>query len=246
LDGAYCAGSIRCHNDDPLATSKESMMRVCKCVPLVFWLSLLPMVALAQPKSATYGAETPQAVVAGLQRAMKADNFIGAMPFISPAGRRELASEGISGLLLFFAFSDPDDQMPGSKPLPKAELAAKRKSYKTAVDTAKRTLKPHGLDKVIGKPPMAPETQQTIETALARVDTVALMTSLISMMDNLGPMLGMKKGDKPRVPFTLGNVTNYKIDGDSATARAAKETLEFERVDTRWYIKPPAPSNGKN
>lgn len=217
-------------------------MRVCKCVLPVWCVLLIATTALAQPRHAAYGGDTPQAVVAGLQQAMKADNFAAAMPFVSPAGRRELASEGISALLMFFAFADPNDAMPGGKPLSKAELDAKRKSYRTAVDTARKTLKPHGLDKVIGRPPMAQETQQTIDTAVAKADTVVLVTSLMSMMDRLGPMLGMQRGDKPKVPFTLGNVTNYRIDGDRATARAAKETLEFERIDARWYIKPPAPS----
>ncbi len=220
-------------------------MRVCKSVPHVVWMMVVAAVVSAQPRTATYGGETPQAVVAGLQQAMKAEDFAAAMPYISPSGRRELASEGVSALLLFFAFANPDDQMPGSKPLPKTELDSKRKAYRTAVDTARKTLKPHGLDKVIGRPPMAPETQQTIDTALAKTDTVVLMTSLLVMMERLGPLLGMQRGDKPKVPFTLGNVTNYRVDGDRATARAAKETLEFERIDARWFIKPPAPSTAK-
>jgi len=220
-------------------------MRVCKCVLHVVGLSLLAAVALAQPRQAVYGGDTPQAVVAALQQAMKTNDFVAAMPFVSPAGRRELASEGISGLLMFLAFADPNDPILGSTQLPKAERDAKRKAYRTAVDTARKTLKPYGLDKVLGRPPMAQETQQAIDTAVAKADTVVLVTSLMSMMDRLGPMLGMQKGDKPRIPFTLGRVTSYRIDGDRATARATNETLEFERIDARWYIRPPAPSVAK-
>jgi hypothetical protein len=208
-------------------------------------MSLVPTVALAQTRQMPYGGDTPQAVVVGLQQAMKADNFAAAMPFISPAGRRELASESISALLMFFASADPNDAVPGSVPLSKAERDAKRKAYRTAVDTVRRTLKPHGLDKVIGRPPLAQETQQTIDTAVARADTVLLAASLMSMMDRFGPMLGMQKGDRPKVPFTLGAVTGFRIDGDRATARAARETLEFERIDARWYLRPPAPSTTK-
>jgi hypothetical protein len=220
-------------------------MRVCKSVLQVIGVLLFATAALAQPQQAIYGAETPQAAIAGLQRAVKANDVVAAIPFVSPAGRRELASEGISSLMMFLAFADPSDPMSGGQTLPKAERDAKRKAYRSAVDTVRKTLKPHGLDKVVGRPAMAVETQQAIDTAVARADTVVLVTSLISMMDRIGPMLGMRKSDRPTIPFTLGNVTNYRIDGDRATARAAGETLQFERIDDRWYVQPPAASRAR-
>jgi hypothetical protein len=137
------------------------------------------------------------------------------------------------------AFSNPDDPMPGSKPLPKAELDKRKKGYASAVDLVRQTLRPHGLDSLIGQPPMAPKSQETLKAALAKADTVVLVTSLLTAMDRIGPMLGMQKSDSKKVPFTFGKVTNFQVKGDRATAKAATEVLEFERVQGRWYLKPP-------
>lgn len=204
-------------------------------------LALSASLAFAQASSSAYGAESPQAAVAGVQKAIKSDDVAAAMLFITPAGRREMATEGVSGILLVLASNNPDDQMSGGAPLPKAELAARRKRYKSAVDAVRRALKPHGLDRAIGRPVMAPGTQTLVDNALAKADTVVLMRALLSTMDQVGPTLGMSKGDRPRVPFALGTVSGYKVDGERATARAGRDTLEFQRIDARWYIRPLSP-----
>jgi hypothetical protein len=192
-----------------------------------------------------YGAASPQEVVAGLQKAVPSGDYGTAFALISPAGRQELAAEAITGVGMMIAFSDPDDPMPGGKPLPKAELDAKRKNYRAAIDLAKQTLKPYGLDTIIGKPSLAPETVKAVDTSLAKADTVVLLTSLMSAMEKMGPMMGMKKSSKPLFPFEVGTVADYKISGDKATAKGAKETLEFVRIDGRWYVSPPASKGGK-
>ena len=71
---------------------------------------------------------------------------------VSPNGLKQIANEGVSGVLMVLAFSDPDDPMPGGPKPTKTELEAKRKQYKSAVDLATQTLKPYGLDTMIGKP----------------------------------------------------------------------------------------------
>ena len=203
-------------------------------------LLTLVTVAAAGQTSPVYGGATPQEVVAALQKAAKSNDFLGAIPFISPDGRKELANEGVTGVIMVLAFSDPDDPMPGGKPLSKAELDAKRKNYRAATDLAKATLKPHGLDAFIGKPAMSPDTQKAIDSALAKTDTVVLINSLMGAMEKMGPMLGMnKKSEGPKVPFTIGNVTDYKVTGDKATAKNGAETLEFVQTGGRWFIMPP-------
>jgi hypothetical protein len=203
---------------------------------------LLAMASLdAQTTSKVYGGATPQEVVAGLQKAAKAGDLNTAFTFISPAGRTELAGDAVAGVLMVLAFSDPSDPMPGGKPLPKAELDAKMKQYRSAVDMVKETLKPYGLDVVVGKPALSPETKKVMDASLAKADTVALMTSLMATMDKIGPMLGMKKGEKPGLPFDVGTVSDYKITGDKATAKSTSETLDFVKIDGRWYINPPKP-----
>ena len=58
-------------------------------------------------------------------------------------------------------------------------------------------------------------------------------------MVKMGPMLGMKETPKPEPLVKVGNVTGYKIDGDKATAQNGAETMEFVRINGRWYIEPP-------
>lgn len=195
-----------------------------------------------QNAPSVYGGDSPQAVVAALQKAIAGDDFKATLPYISPDSRRALADDAIGGLLIVIAFTNPDDAMPGKKPLPPAELAAKRKGYRAVVDLARQTLEPHGLDGIVGKPALAPETQKAVAAALARTDTVVLMGSLVDAMEKIGPLLGMKNDDDPRIPFRIGAVTDYRVAGDAASAKSEGESLEFVRIDGRWYFAPPAPA----
>ncbi len=113
----------------------------------------------------------------------------------------------------------------------KTELDAKRKQYVAAKDLAARTVKPHVLDALIGKPVMAPDTQKSLDAALDKTDNVVLVTSFYGAMVKIGPMLGMKKNPKPTPLVEIGTVTGYKIDGDRATAQKGAETLNFTRIE---------------
>ena len=198
--------------------------------------------ALLCAQSKPYGAASPQEAVAALKKAGAANDFVGALPVIAPDALRELAGEGVTGVLMALAFSDPDDPMPGGPTPSKAELDAQRKRYKAALALASGTLKPYGLDAVIGKPVLSADTQKAIETAVAKADNVALITSLFSTMRKIAPMLGMKGDVTPDAVLTLGDVTNYRIAGDTATAQNGPETINFVRVAGRWYVQPPSKS----
>ena len=195
----------------------------------------VPLAQVAKP----YGAVSPQEAVAALAKASAANDLLPAIPVISPGGLKLVANEGVTGLLMVLAFSDPDDAMPGSTKPAKTELDAKRKQYVSAKDLAARTLKPYGLDALIGKPVLAPDTQKSLDAALDKADNVVLITSLYGAMVKIGPMLGMKKDPKPTPLVEIGTVTGYKVDGDSATAQNGAETLNFTRIGGRWYIEPP-------
>jgi hypothetical protein len=199
------------------------------------------VVPLAQGTKSTgpRGAATPQEAVATIKKATDANDMLGALPVISPAGLKTIAGEGVTGVLMFLAFSDPDDAMPGAPKPSKTELDAQRKKYKDAVAIATATLKPHGLDTMIGKPVLADETQKSIDAAIGKADTVVLITSLYNAMLKMGPLLGMKDA-KPRPLVEVGPVTGYKITGDKATAQNGAETMTFVRLDGRWYIEPPS------
>ena len=75
--------------------------------------------------------------------------------------------------------------------------------------------------------------------ALSRTDTVVLMQSLYSALDRIGKLLGTERTDEKKLQMTFGKVTDFVINGDSATAKANGDPIEFERLDGRWYLKPP-------
>ena len=219
-------------------------MRLRSSVALVVSSVLAILVAthagLAQGAK-PYGAASPQEAVAVINKAAATSDMLAALPVISPTGLKEIASEGVTGLLMVIAFSDPSDPMPGTPSKPKAELDAEKKKYAAAVDLAKGTLKPFGIDTIIGKPVLAADTQKTLEAALAKADNVVLIRSLYGSLVKLGPMLGMKENPKPPPLVEIGTVTDYKINGDSATAQNGAEVLQFVRISGRWFIEPPAP-----
>lgn len=219
-----------------------SSPRFAKIV-LTLWV-LAAGSASAQSGAASYGAASPQAVVAALQKAMTSNDLAASVPLIAPAGREEMAKDLIGGVLIALAMFDPDVPAIVGKPPSKTELEAQRKSYRTGLGLVRQALKPHGLDSLVGKP-LTPETEPgfkaAISAALPKTDTVVLATALLAVMDRVAPMMGMPKPD-PTPIFSFRTVTDYKVDGDRATAKADSGTLEFERVQGRWYIKAPAAS----
>jgi hypothetical protein len=186
------------------------------------------------------GAASPQEAVAALQKATTAGDMLQALPVISPGGLKALANEGVTGLLMVLAFSDPDDPMPGGAKPSKAELDAKRKQYKQAVELATQVMKPYGLDTLFGKPVMADDTQKVLNAALDKADNAALVSSLYASLTKIGPLLGMKQSPKPEPFMKLGPVTDYKINDDRATAQNLAETMNFVRIGGRWYVEPPS------
>jgi hypothetical protein len=199
--------------------------------------------ALAQG-GRTSGAASPQEVVAAIKAATAKNDLLGVLPVISPDGLKELANESVSGLMILLAFSDPNDPMPGGTSKPKAELDAERKKYATAVELVKSTLKPYGLDTLVGKPALAADVQKSLDAAIAKADNIALISAIFNSIDKLGPLLGMNR--QPKSLIDLGDVTDYKLSGDTATAQNRAETLRFVRVNGRWFIEPPGKGPGAN
>ena len=208
-------------------------------VTALLMLVLVGAVPFAQVAKRS-GAASPQEAVAALTQAGGGNDMLAALPVISPGGLKVIANEGVTGLLMVLAFSDPDDGLPGGTTPPKAELDAKRKQYRQAVTIAAQVLKPYGLDALMGKPVLAAETQKSLDATLDKADNAALITSLYASLTKIGPLLGMKQKPKPEPLVNVGTVTGYKVDGDKATAQNGAETMDFIRINGRWYIEPPA------
>ena len=197
--------------------------------------------ALAQVGRST-GAVSPQEVVAVIKSATARNDMLGVLPVISPDGLKELANESVSGLMILLAFSDPNDPMPGGTTKPKAELDAERKKYAAAVELVKSTLKPYGLDALVGKPVLADDVQKSLDAAIAKTDNIALIGVIFNSIAKLGPLLGINR--TPKSLIDIGDVTDYRLNGETATAQNRAETLRFVRVNGRWFIEPPGKGPG--
>jgi hypothetical protein len=213
-------------------------MRSMTAILLAALISLAaPALPLAQTP-ATYGAATPQEVAATARRASAANDVTMALPILAPAVLKDVARDGVIGILMALAFSDPDDPMPGSKPTA-AELQTKRRDYRQAVDLTKQMLKPYGLDTLIGKPVLADASTNALDAAVDKADNVVLITALLTSLEKIGPLLGMPKNARPPLPVTLNNPSGFQVAGDTATAKDGNDTVNFVRVGGRWYLTQP-------
>lgn len=189
-----------------------------------------------------YGGDSPQAVIAALQQPVSADDLAAAIPFIAPAGRREIALEAVGGVAITLGFTNPDVVVPGQPPPPKAELDRARKNYRAAQDLVRTVLAPHRLDFLIGQSAEvmgSPANEHAIVAAIEKTDTVVLIRALMTALPKLIALLDLPASNTRKVPFSFRTVTNYRVSGDRATATAGSETLEFERIDGRWFLRVP-------
>jgi hypothetical protein len=217
-------------------------MSAARCASLIAVCLLAAGMPATQPKIVpVYGAESPQAVMSALQSAIAADDFNAMLPLISPQGRQDLADDAITALILALNFLDPDNPMPGSTPIPPSAIESRRKAYAETLDVARETLRPFGLGGLVGKPPLSPVTKDTLDAVLTHTDTVVLMRSLYATLQQISRLMGIEKTDEKKIPWSFGTVSDYQITGDTATAKSGTDTLEFERIDGRWYLKAPTP-----
>lgn len=194
----------------------------------------LPM--WAQGPRPVEGGDTPQAVVAAMQQAAAANDWGAAFALMLPARRHELASPLVEGVLLMVAMADPDSPVAG--PLGGAEKAKRRKAYTAAVTALRTAWRPFGLEGVVGRPPLAPETREALAAALPNADLVVMMRDTMAAFGDAAAALGIPESQRPSVP-AIRDVTGYAIRGDRATAKEGKAPVDFARVDGRWYLAPP-------
>jgi hypothetical protein len=222
---------------------------------LLFLAALpLPLLAATQP-----GAESPQALVARLKAAAQKNDFGELVDCIAPTDRREMAAGLVLGTTMMVAFMDMGSDMAMgmaqgmAEGVSGSELTAEQKAEmeKGKAEAKAKTaelrgryeaiLQRHGLkDRMEALQAEGGETsggspEEAIGKLLAGVDERALITDLMGFMSALGE----SQGQEEKKPIDLpGEVTDYKIDGDHATAKAGDETVRFVKVDGRWYFEP--------
>jgi hypothetical protein len=231
--------------------------------PLVPVLSAL---LLASPLAASAaaqppGADSPQALVARLEAAAASESLPEMMACVAPAARREMAMVMVAGVGMMVAFMSMGGAMGAEmaeglaegmtgEELPAedaAQLDAGRQEMEAkAADLMKRyegILERHGVAAMMADESPLPEDPAArsaeLERLMANTDDIALLTDLLSLMEDVG-----EPGEGgPKSPVTLpGAVTDYRIDGDRATAQAGEETVHFVRVGGRWYVEPEGPA----
>lgn len=224
-------------------------------VALALLLVALPAAAARKP----YGGDSPQDVVARLKAAAEGQDMAEVMACLDSDSRREMAMMMVAGVGMMVAFSAMGTEMAGSMAEAMTdgategeddEAAAKAKAeieeqkseaQAKAEELAKRyeaILVRHNITEAMSDDTPVPDDPQARRAALAKAladtDEIALIGDLMAMMTEVGGGEGMKSS-----PVDLGpEVTDYRIEGDRATAKAGDETVRFVKVDGRWYMRP--------
>ena len=230
-------------------------------------MALAVATTLAAPRAtlaaaAPGGGATPQDVVARMTKASETKNFGEMVSCLDPASRTELTMGLLAATTMMVAFmgmgadmasgmaEGMSEAVSGSKPKAedkakiaksKAEAAAKITKTKTAFSAL---LKKHGLPDLMDEKATLPQDKGAAGAMLAKVDQAALATDLFAFMDQIGDK---KEGAAPdKGPMSIPSaVTDYKITGDTATAKADGKPMDFVKIDGRWYLKMPDQKAGQ-
>ncbi len=221
-------------------------------------LAALIMAAAPLRADQKLGGDSPQDVVARLQRASKSGSMAEMAAVVAPQDRKEMAVALLAGSAMIAAFTRMGAEMGGSVAEgaagenPTAEEKAKAEAQKKKAlaeaqkvdDRLRAILKKHKMEKFLDTKPSAAEdggsAEARIEALLKGVDEIALIDDLDHFMSEMNTS---KDSGSPGAPTggikQLPPVSDYKITGDTATAKAGTDTLDFAKVDGRWYFVPP-------
>jgi len=242
------------------ASLHHALRRALVALVLAALVSPVPSLAAKPP-----GGDTPQAVVARMKAAAEHEDFKEMVECIAPAQRKEMAVGLVLGTTMMVAFLDMGSEMAmgmaegmteavsdGAEPTAeqKAEMEKAKAEAKRKTDELKKKheaiMVRYGLkERMEAMQAQSNEgsgnegggsPDEAIGKLLAGVDERALIADLMGFMGAMGEAQGHGEAKKP-MSFA-GEVKDYKITGDTATARAGEETIQFVRVDGRWYVAP--------
>ncbi len=208
------------------------------------------------------GAESPEALVARIEQAAAKGDVAEIAACLAPQDRAEMALGLVLGAGMMIGFMGMSGDMGSAmaegmgeavtgQELPaedKAKLEqGKQEMEKKAADLQKRydqILTKHGLaDKLNNEAPLEgdPEDPANLARLLSGVDDVALISDLWGLFKDLGEGENISKSG----PLAGGaKITDLKVQGDRATARAGDEAVELVKIDGRWYAKVPDKKKG--
>lgn len=199
------------------------------------------------------GAESPEALIARIEQAAQKGDIAEISACLAPEDRAEMALGLVVGAGMMIGFMGMGSDMgaamaegmgeAASGEEPSAEEKAKVEKGKQemaakAADLQKRydqILKKHGLEEKL-KDEAALADGDKATQLLAGVDDVTLIGDLWGLFKELGESKNLGESG----PLAgIGKITDLKVEGDHATAKAGGETVEMRKVDGRWYAKLP-------
>lgn len=220
----------------PTAAARFARRAVAAAVALL--LAALPVAA----QTSAPGGDSPQAVVARMERAAEAEDLGEMAACLAPEDRATLTLTLVmmSGVGLAFARMGIDMGMAGAGELSeeeRRELDQERAAAHDALDAAERRyeeiVKEYGLlDLVEDESNLGPDADP--QRALEGVDQVALLRDLLTMLETV-PAEQATDAALP-VEAPPGELHDLEVEGDRATGRLGDEGVEFVRVDGRWYL----------
>lgn len=217
-----------------------------------------------------YGGATPEEAVARLKAGAEAGDFGEILAVMSPEDRKAMGGMMLMMTVMMVGFSQMAGEMAGGMAEGFAEAfgeegegvteeqqaeidAAKAEADASAAELMAKlqaVLEPHGLG-ALADASFEPGSAQdeAMEQALEQADMVVLTQDLMKLLAEIDDEDGDEDGeegeaaspaDEAKPPWVDDEVTGYEIEGDRATARAGDETIDFVRVDGRWYLTMPA------
>lgn len=236
---------------------------------LAVWLVTSPVLSAAAQSGKRReppGAETPQAVIARLEKAAQANDLPGIAACLTEQDRVEITTAMLLASTMMVAFAqmgtsmaedmaagmaemaegeDPQELTAEEKAERKKIQAENEKSKKAAQaqikqmeDKYRKILLKHKLPDFFAEGAENEAGPDKAAEQLKKVDQVALLEDLMAFLAELDEKEA--EAAKKESPVDLpGKVTDYKIQGDRATAKAGNETLEFVKEKGRWFLKAP-------
>jgi hypothetical protein len=166
---------------------------------------------------------------------------------MDPASRSEMAQGLLMASTMMVAFAGFGEAMAGEIGEGMAEafgeegeaadaeaLAAAQAEAAAEVEALtnryRDVLAAHGLERMMDEEPSG---EADLDEMLAEVDDVALVGDLMDFMASF-PGSEEEEDEGSMLPT---DITDFQIDGDSATAQSPEGPVEFVRIDGRWFFK---------
>jgi hypothetical protein len=223
------------------------------CVLALF----LPAAATAAAGSSVpLGADSPEALVKRLNAAAEKNDFAEIAACLAPPDRAAMSMMMVLAATMMTAFMGMGSEMAtgmaeafqdeaSMTAEQKAQAAAEKKKMEEQAAAQQKKLEAvldkYGVTELMEQDhgDIGDDPAKNAEKLLAGVDQVGLITDLMAFLEESG-MKDTEGGDaKPPLSVPMGDLTDLKVEGDTATGTINGEPAHFVKVDGRWYVKMP-------